>query len=333
MAKVNRKFLFVLTGGILGAVVLVVAVKKIAFKSPEENVREAQAFADKGDYGAAAIYVGKAVSKEQANVEYLTTWRDYLLKYAPKDQTRASDAFTKLRSALTQLAVVQRVNVKAQRELLDVEWSVIEGIGEYANYSALSGLIAQTEQMLSYHEGSPDGDWQTLERYRGWALTNMTVASQDTKQQLIDQAKKSLDIAAKADPKDVRTALKTEELYWTLARRAAVAGSAASKDAAGHRRRSSQLVCEHRHAGSRAASATGGTGLGREIGRDLGIGEERQAHVGRQKLSRRVQRDSKALHARLGFDQVERDVRHTACGASGGSEFDPGTGVTSVGDE
>ncbi|MFN9993337.1 MAG: tetratricopeptide repeat protein [Phycisphaerales bacterium] len=223
MAKVNHKFLFILTGGILAAVVSAVAVKKIAFKSPEENVREAREFADKGDYGVAAIYIGKAVSKEQANIEYLTIWRDYLLKYAPKDQTRASDAFTKLRNALTQLAVVQRVNVKAQRELLDLAWSGIEANGEYANYNILSDLVAQTEQMLSYHEGSPDGEWQTIERYRGWALTNMTVASQDTKQQLIDQAKKSLDIAAKADPKDVRTALKTEELYWTLARRAEAA--------------------------------------------------------------------------------------------------------------
>lgn len=218
MAKVNKKFLFMLTGGILGAVGLTVVAMKVVFKSPVQLARTAQQFADKGDYGAAAIYISKAVNKEQANIEYLKTWVDYLRKYAPNDATRAGDSLMKLRTALNQLAVVQRTNVAAQRELLDLEWEICTGAGEYSSFDQMTGL---TEQMLSYHADAPEGEWQTLERYRGWALTNMTAISPDTKQDKIDQAKRSLEIAAKADPKDVRTALKSEELYSILAARAA----------------------------------------------------------------------------------------------------------------
>lgn len=220
MAKVNKKFLFVLTGGILCAVGLTVGAMKIVFKSPVQLAKTAKQFADKEDYSTAAIYISKAVNKDQANIEYLTTWVDYLRKSTPKDETRANDSLLKLRTALNQLAVVQRDNVDAQHALLDLAWQMAISGGEYTSYNGLADVVTTTAQMLSYHEGKPAGNWQTLERFRGWALTNMIVISPDAKQDQITQAMKSLEIAAAADPKDVRTALKLEELLSVLAARA-----------------------------------------------------------------------------------------------------------------
>ena len=54
MAKVNTKFIIILSGGILGAVGLAVLAMKLVFKSPAELAATASDFAAQGEYAAAA---------------------------------------------------------------------------------------------------------------------------------------------------------------------------------------------------------------------------------------------------------------------------------------
>jgi hypothetical protein len=119
MAKVNTKFIIILSGGILGAVGLAVLAMKLVFKSPAELAATASDFAAKGEYAAAAAYQAKAVHKEQTNADYLIQWRDYLRKYAAPDATRGLDALLKLESAMHQLGIVQKDNVAVQKEYLE----------------------------------------------------------------------------------------------------------------------------------------------------------------------------------------------------------------------
>lgn len=218
MAKVNTKFIIILSGGILGAVGLAVLAMKLVFKSPAELAATASDFAAKGEYAAAAAYQAKAVHKDQTNAEYLIQWRDYLRKYAAPDATRGLDALLKLESAMHQLGIVQKDNVAVQKEYL--EELLQRTRGDAFNNDAIRGFIGRVEEYLNRHDTSTEGDWLALERYRGWALAQVAIASPDVKKEELDQAIKSLDAALQKDPNDLVAMLASEELYTVLAQRA-----------------------------------------------------------------------------------------------------------------
>lgn len=218
MAKVNTKFIIILSGGILGAVGLAVLAMKLVFKSPAELAATAADFAAKGEYAAAAAYQAKAVHKDQTNAEYLIQWRDYLRKYAAPDATRGVDALLKLESAMHQLGIVKKDDVAVQQEYLELVLARTRG-GSFDN-DQIRGFIGRVEELLNRHDTSVEGEWVTLERYRGWALAQVVIASPDVKKEDLDQAKKSLDAALQKNPDDLLATLAAEEMYMVLAQRA-----------------------------------------------------------------------------------------------------------------
>lgn len=218
MAKVNTKFIIILSGGILGAVGLAVLAMKLVFKSPAELAATASDFAAKGEYAAAAAYQAKAVHKDQTNAQYLIQWRDYLRKYAAPDATRCLDALLKLDTSMYQLGIVQKDDVAVQKEYLEA--LLARTRGSVFDNDQIRGFIGRVEEFLSRHDTSIEGEWAGLERYKGWALARVAIASPDIKPEELSEAIRSLEAALKKDQNDLLATLAYEELYTVLAQRA-----------------------------------------------------------------------------------------------------------------
>jgi tetratricopeptide (TPR) repeat protein len=237
MAKVNSKFIIILTGGIVVAVLGAVVAMQLVLKKPADHIKAGDKFMDEKNYAAAASSYSRAVNKDQSNVAYLTKWRDAMLQMKIEDTTRGMDSLDKLRACLRQLAETQATDVESQDAYLRFMLDRAIKLGG-GNDELMRQLAAETEFFLQFHKGeatAQPGDGATpsaslasgkkspssLERYRGLALASVVLQSNTPKQEDVDQAVKSCLDAMSADPKDAIPVLTYARLNLYLSSRAA----------------------------------------------------------------------------------------------------------------
>jgi tetratricopeptide (TPR) repeat protein len=220
-SKVNVRFVVVLSiavVGILGA--LLGAAALLLYKSPQELVRLGDQSMARQDYVEAALYYSKACDKERTNPENFRKWKEALSRQQPDTVTKYQAAFAAWRGATRQLAILQRDNIEAKREYLDLFRDLL---ASPFDRSALAFLKSECDLMLSPWEGRQGGPWDVLRRYRGMALLRIASESPEARQSDWDEAAADLEAALRADPADAESALALEGLYLELAERAAAA--------------------------------------------------------------------------------------------------------------
>ncbi len=227
-SKVNVKFVSLLAAGLIGAFALVAgATYYLVTNSATDLARMGDRAVGEGKYDDAVIYYGKAVFKEKTNTEYLGKWRDALRKLAPAEQVRYADNIRSLQSAIRQIAVVQRDNVDAQREYLEmIKRQVLDGPFQR---EATEFMVNETNTFLAYHAGKPAGPWEVLRRYRGLAEARIVGSAPDAAGEMGKRAEEDLRAALRADPTDIESSLMLQSMLNLLAIHAGDTGQSEEK--------------------------------------------------------------------------------------------------------
>jgi tetratricopeptide (TPR) repeat protein len=216
-ARVNKQFVITLALALAGVFVVVAAGAFLLLKNSAKDLSHAgDQKMEAKQYDKAQEYYAKAVNKEQTNTIYLEKWRASLAKLNPETQHSYRDNFEQWRKATRQLARVQKDNVDAQREYLEL----LKGMLPFEFSRAdQENMITEASSLISLHTGK--GTWDTLKRYRGRAKFEIVNFVKDSKTDLSKEAEADLKDALEADPTDTETALTLESLYYVLAQRAA----------------------------------------------------------------------------------------------------------------
>jgi len=212
-SKVNTKFIVLLSAGLIGLVGLVGAALFVFGKnSASDLIARGDSELAKGSPRMAAEYYSRAVNKEQTNVVYINKWREALKAYAPDDITRFAESYRNLVVATRQVGTVQKTNVDAQREYLEILRTDMEA--DDASRQSLDNMIRETEVFLKYYENEPkDGKWNTLRRFRGLSVVQIMAGTPDLKPDFVAQGRDDLVAAIAADPSDVDSAVALEAWY------------------------------------------------------------------------------------------------------------------------
>ena len=218
--RVNKKFVVTLSLGLLAIFALMAGAGVFLLKNSAKDLAKVgdKKMADK-QYDKAVEYFAKAVNKEQTNTIYLNKWRDALRSLAPETMVQYRDYFQQWQNATRQLARVQKDNVAAQREFLEL---VKGSLSPYEfDRAAQDGMVQEASALINLHTGKPaGGEWETLKRYRGTAKQDIVNYVKDAKPEVAKEAEADLLAALAADPADSETALSLETLYLVLAARA-----------------------------------------------------------------------------------------------------------------
>ncbi len=227
-SKVNVKFVSLLAAGLIGAFALVAgATYYLVTNSATDLARMGDRAAAEGKFDDAVVYYGKAVFKEKTNTEYLGKWRDALRKLAPAEQVRYMDNVRSLQSSIRQIAVVQRDNVDAQREYLEmIKRQVLDGPFQR---EASELLVNETNTFLAYHAGKAPGPWEVLRRYRGLAEARIVASAPDAAGEMAKRAEEDLRAALRADPADIESSMVLQEFLNVMAQQAERTGQAEEK--------------------------------------------------------------------------------------------------------
>lgn len=224
-SKVNVKFVSMLAAGLIGAFALVAgATYYLVTNSATDLARMGDKAVAEGKYDDAVIYYSKAVFKEKTNSEYLGKWRDSLRKLSPPEQVRYNNDLTNLRNAMRSLALVQRDNVEAQREYLEMlKRQVIDAPFQR---ESMDFMVNEANTFLAYHAGKEPGPWEVLRRFRGLAEARIAGSAPESAGETAKRAEQDLRAALRADPADIESALMLQDLLSLLAREANRVGQA-----------------------------------------------------------------------------------------------------------
>lgn len=202
--KVNVKFVIGLAAVLL---VLFSGIAWVAYEklttSGEEYEAKGDALLAAGNYDEAADMYRRAVGHDQTNVVWLTKWRDTILKVIPETQVEYLKFYqTYYFGILNRLAVLQPLDVTAQRAYLDPYYRQLETGGATAEH--WQRLIEHCNSVIDRLPADAP-ETQALRRYRGLArLRHMAqVEARDAEREL---ALQDLQAALEADPTDVQVA-------------------------------------------------------------------------------------------------------------------------------
>lgn len=218
--RVNKQFVITLALGLAAVFLLVAGAAVFLLKNSAKDLAKAgDAKMAAQQYDKAEEFFAKAVNKEQTNAGYLNKWREALSKLAPENIVSYGEYVNQWEGATRQLARVQRDNVPAQREYLDLLRTKVSSF-EFSR-AAQERMITETDALLALHQSAaPGGAWETLKRYRGTAKAEIVNSVRDAKPETAKEAEEDLLAALKADPADGETVLVLESLYLVLANRA-----------------------------------------------------------------------------------------------------------------
>ncbi len=219
-SRVNTKFVVGLS---VGLILIFAAVAGTAYtlvvKSADDLVKAGDKALAEGRVGEAVTQYSKAVNKEQNNPEYLRKWIEAMGKDTPDSEVKYVDRYRFWQQARRQLAVVQRDNVSAQRDHLDLAYRtlLLSPVYRQDNWSQ---VLDDANLLLGYHEIAPAQGWEQLRRYRGFITTRMYLESTRPEGKQLESAVADLEAALKFDPKDEEVAATLIDLFIRQAQRA-----------------------------------------------------------------------------------------------------------------
>ena len=217
--RVNKQFVITLSLG-LGGVFVAVALVGLFFlkNSASDLAKRGDDRMQASQFDKAQEFYAKAVNKEQTNAIYLKKWRESLQKLNPENLVVYRDLFENWTAATRQLARVQKDDIAAQREYLEL---VRGRQGNDFSRAEQEGMITQSDALIVLHKSkAPGGEWETLKRYRGQAKFEIFNWVKDAKAEVAKEAEADLLAAIAADPSDTETVLTLEAFYLTSASRA-----------------------------------------------------------------------------------------------------------------
>lgn len=219
-SRVNTKFVVGLS---VGLILIFAAVAGTAYTLVVKNADDLAKAGDKalaeGRVSEAITQYSKAVNKEQNNPEYLRKWIDAMGKDTPDTEVKYVDRYRFWQQARRQLAVVQRDNVAAQRDHLDLAYRslLLSPVYRQDNWSQ---VLDDANLLIGYHEVAPAQGWEQLRRYRGFITTRMYLESTRPEDKQLESAVADLEAALKFDPKDEEVAATLIDLSIRQAQRA-----------------------------------------------------------------------------------------------------------------
>lgn len=206
-AKVNTKFVVMLAGALILVFVGTAGTYLwLKNKSGDDNERKGDAAMAAGNYDEAEKAYGKAVNKQQNNVQRLTKWREALLKLTPKTQTTYEQKYLNEFTKVTRnLAIIKRDDVQAHRDWLQLIEDRIAS--QRFDPQPNLELITETDNALSNFDKTRPGPEQVLRRFSARALVRIIGGAPEVTDAQIKRAKEDLDAAMTADPNDIDTAV------------------------------------------------------------------------------------------------------------------------------
>lgn len=203
-ARVNTKFVILLSGALTLLAVLVVgaAMWTLAGKG-ERHVRKGDAFLAEGNYEDAAKMYGRAVGKDQTNIEWLEKWRDALVQVTPATRAEYEKQYQYYFGILLNMARVQADDA-------DVQITFLEEMDRRARAGGLQRTsLEELTRMVTERASGLDTDSDDAKRvlrYRGLARVDlMTLITVDP--EIRRGAMEDLRGAVEADPSDIESAL------------------------------------------------------------------------------------------------------------------------------
>lgn len=217
--KVNTRFVVLLGVGLaLVCGLMAWAAVAFVFKSGADHVRNGDRAMANGEYVAAKMLYGKAVSDDPTRIDWLEKWLSAIEATTPDTQTAYQDSFYRdYLPALEQIAQVQQTNIEAHDAVLSLWLQLLDSGYDRAGADRLA---ERTTQVASFFDRDMAADpaWKRLLRYRGIArgmvLRDDGVMDDDE----IELIGEDLRAALEADPEDSRSM--TALLEWMFTSRA-----------------------------------------------------------------------------------------------------------------
>jgi tetratricopeptide (TPR) repeat protein len=224
-SKVNKRFVVILVAGVLATFIAVAGVFVfIRARSGTWNVSRGEAAVAKGDYDKADSFYSRAVSKDPTNVAWLKRWREIREKRTPENQVKYRDDYTMLVNIYKSIAVAERTNIEAHKELLETHYQQALDYGNIRE--AWSGLADEADGCIRFF--TPD-EPLPLRRYRALANSALSQIDAKTDAAVRDQAQKDLEEVLKENPKDVTAGRSLAQLHVSKSDAARATGDAAKE--------------------------------------------------------------------------------------------------------
>ncbi|MBL0927606.1 MAG: tetratricopeptide repeat protein [Phycisphaerales bacterium] len=199
-AKVNTKFVVILSLGVLVLVMGVVALAAVSMlKSGERFVKQGDEYVAQGKFREAAQMYERAVGKDRTNRAWITKWRDSLKQAVftePKEQVRQYNFYVRL---LEQIATQTPTDPTPQLEYLSELNTQMRGLFG-GGRQALEEIIKAVDERTSRLDPAAKETRKIL-RYRGLARLDRLALVPSTAEER-EQILKDLQGAAEADPSD-----------------------------------------------------------------------------------------------------------------------------------
>lgn len=235
-SRVNIRFVTILAGAMAALFVGMAATAWFVLrKSAEDQAVIGDAAMEAGDYKTAHERYGRAISKDNANVEYYVKFRDAIAAWNPEEDTVYREAFFKSLSAMRQIATLRQTDVDAHDAYLDAQYRIAQ-LG--ADRIRWEELISETEVALVNFEYATEMDaeterrWPALRRYRGFACKELIAAGHTITSEQAEVGLADLQAALEVNPWDVQAAINLAHWHAVLADRAIAAGRPEQADAA-----------------------------------------------------------------------------------------------------
>jgi tetratricopeptide (TPR) repeat protein len=222
-SRVNIRFVIILSV-VLAMVFVGVAGAffYVKLRSGDRYVRLGDEAMARGDIKLADRYYASAVGKEQNNVAWLTKWRDARTKKIPERQSAYKDEYSMyVFGILRTLAATQRTNMVAHHEYLDAIQEQCRSY--YRSRESWQQLIDAAEAAMVYYEPEQPPE---LRAYRGVAISAMAEIGAEVKPEQLETARKDLEAALAANPRDGEAASSLAALHRFNAGRARLDGNA-----------------------------------------------------------------------------------------------------------
>jgi len=212
-SKVNKKFVVLLTAGVLAAFVGVAGVFLfIKSRSGEWNASRGETAMTSGDLDKADTFYSRAVSKDPTNVAWLKRWREIREKRAPDLAIKYREDFRMLVSIYQQIAIAQRTNIEAHRDALQLSYQQAMDFG--AVRELWSQLVDQADGALKFFSSEQP---LALRRYRALGISALAQIDPKTEDKQKAECQQDLEEVVKADPKDIAAFRSLAQLHASLA--------------------------------------------------------------------------------------------------------------------
>lgn len=234
-SKVNTKFVLALVGGVIvlfgGLAGTYVFIQS---RSGERNVRLGDAAMARGEYQAADILYGKAVNRENTNIEWLKKWRDAKLKLTPDTLTKYREEYGAYAGMLLrQIALSKSTDVQAHVDYLDETYRRLTMLGGgRSDWQFLADEAQSAIKRFGAEEPLP------LRRYRGIAQAGWAGTDPQIDPDRRAQAETDLNAVLEKSPTDTVVATALVQFYADLSEQARASNRSADATKAREQMRS-----------------------------------------------------------------------------------------------